>query len=195
MMTKKILLVSMAAAILMISFISGAAQVKNESNSASDHTLKIISFLDRVARLRERTGRSQGKLAEFDEKEANAYFKYLFAEQVPAARTIELKLFPQDKVEGRLLLDLRSYNLPSYFKDEVNLYFSARLECSEHKVRLLFNSLYLENQRIRPELVDYLVDLVTSSQGLESGHLEDWYELPPGVDKLSTGQGKLIVYY
>lgn len=185
----------MVMALLLVSFLSSPAQIKTESNADFDHALKIISFLDQVARLREQTGQSQSKLVEFEEKEANAYFQYLFAEQVPAVRTIELKLFPREKVEGRLLLNLRHYSIPSYFKDEVNLYFSARVECSEHKVRLLFDSLYLEKQRIQPEVVDYLIDLVASSRGLESGHLRDWYDLPPGVEKLSTGQGKLIIYY
>jgi len=181
--------------LLLVNFIISPAQGRGEAATVLDNALKIINFLDEMARIREETGRGQSKVAEFEQKEVNAFFQYLFTEQVPAVRTIELKLFPKEKIEGHLLPNLSGYNLPSYFKDEVNLYFSTRVECLNQKIRLVFDNLYLETQRIEPQIIDYLIDLIASFQQLEAHHLGDWYDLPSGVEKISTNQGKLRIYY
>jgi len=160
-----------------------------------DQALKIINFLEQVAAQKQQSGRFQGKTAQFLEQEVSAFFTYLFSEQVSTFRAIELKFFPGNKVEGRVLLDLSAQALPAYFKPELNLYFAARIEISGRKVRLNYSSLYLETQRIQPEIIDSLISLVAKSQGLESRSLESWYELPEGVENLETGQGRLIVHY
>lgn len=194
-MLSRVFKIKIFLTLFLLGLSAGLTQVKTDFISDLDHALKIINFLDYVARIREETGRSQGKIAEFEENEVSAFFQYLFTEQVPTVKALELKLFPKEKIEGHLLLNLNGYNLPSYFKDELNLYFSARAKCLNRKIRLVFNSLYLETQRIEPKIIDYLIDLIASSLKIEAHHLEDWYDLPSGVEKISISQGKLRIYY
>lgn len=192
MLKKKILILAL---LLFLGTGFALPQVRTDSDSELDNALKIINFLEEIEKLRQATGRSQGKTVEFEEREVSSFFQYLFKEQVPAVKALELKLLPGNKIEGHLLLDLSGYNLPSYFKNEINLYFAARAECQKRKVRLNFQSLFLETQKIEPRLIDYLIDLISASLNQEAHHLEDWYELPFGVEKISVGQGKMKIYY
>ncbi|MGB9893793.1 MAG: hypothetical protein ACPLRA_05220 [Candidatus Saccharicenans sp.] len=170
-------------------------QLKIEETKKLDQALKIINFLDQAASLRQETGRFQGRIAEFSEEEVAAFFEQIFSEQASAFKSIDLKFFPGKKVEGRVLLDLSNQGLPPSFKPEVNLYFAARIEISQRKVRLNFSSLYIETQRVQPEIIDSLIALIARARGLEARSLESWYDLPEGVENLDTAEGKLLVYY
>ncbi|MDD8019931.1 MAG: hypothetical protein PHU81_01925 [Acidobacteriota bacterium] len=157
--------------------------------------LKIIDFLEEADRYRQEKGCYQNKTAEFSEEEVSSFFRYLFSEEAPAVKTIRLKLLLSNKIEGWILLNLKDQGLPSYFKDEINLYFAARLETDSRRIRLNVSKLYLETELIKPEVVNFLIDLIARGNGLEPQHLDDWYELPAGVFDLKTDRGKLLVYY
>jgi len=157
--------------------------------------LKVANFLDEVERYQKENGGYQNKVAEFSEAEVTSFFRYVFSEESPAVKTIELKLLPANKIEGWILLNLKDQALPSYFKEEINLYFSARLKTDRRRVRLDIDKLYFETEPVQPAVVNSLIDLVASSNGLEAQHLDDWYELPAGIQDLKTARGKLLVYY
>ncbi len=157
--------------------------------------LRVANFLDEVERYQRENRGYQNKIAEFSEAEVSSFFRYIFSEESPTVKTIELKLLPANKIEGWILLNLRDQALPSYFKEEINLYFAARLEKDGRRVRLDINKLYFETEPVQPAVVNSLIDLVAKNNGLEAQHLDDWYDLPAGILDLKTARGKLLVYY
>lgn len=156
-----------------------------------DDVLRIINFLEEAASSRREKGRFQGLVAEFSQEQVSAFFKHLFSEENPALKSLRLKLVPRNRVEGWVVLDLGSQGLPG----EHNLYFAARVEQEGRRVRLNFSSLFLETQRVLPEIVNALIDLVARARGLEARHLDDWYELPEGIARVETRAGSLLIYY
>ncbi|HPU93760.1 MAG TPA: hypothetical protein PKU99_06420 [Candidatus Saccharicenans sp.] len=170
---------------------------RTESGQLEDleTALRVANFLDKVERYQRENGGYQNKIAEFSEAEVSSFFRYIFSEESPTVKTIKLKLLPANKIEGWILLNLKDQGLPSYFKEEINLYFAARLETDRRRVRLDINKLYFETEPVQPAVVNSLIDLMARSNGLEAQHLDDWYELPAGILDLKTARGKLLVYY
>lgn len=156
-----------------------------------DDVLRIINFLEEAASLWQEKGRFQGLVAEFSQEQVSAFFKHLFSEENPTLKSLKLKLAPGNRVEGWVILDLASQGLSG----EHNLYFAARVEQQGRRVRLNFSSLFLETQRVQPEIVNALIDLVARARGLEARHLDDWYDLPEGIARVETGPGSLLIYY
>lgn len=156
-----------------------------------DQVLPLLNFLEEAASFKQANGRFQGRVAEFNETQIAAFFQYLFSEQTPNLKSLSLKIFPANRIEGWVVLDLGQQQGSSLR----NLYFSARIEQEERKVRLNFSSLYLETQRIQLAVLNALIDLIAGVQGQETRHLDDWYDLPEGISGLETAPGKLLLYY
>lgn len=156
-----------------------------------DGILGIINFLEEAAAFSRENGGFQGRVAEFSERQVAAFFQYLFSEQSPNLKSLQLKMFPGDRLEGWVVLDLN----PGGQTEPRNLFLAARIEQQERGVRLNFSSLFLETQRILPEIFNALIDLIARVRGLEARHLDDWYELPEGISRVETGAGCLRVHY
>lgn len=156
-----------------------------------DDVLRIINFLEEAVSSWREKGHFQGLVAEFSEEQVSAFFKHLFSEENPTLKSLRLKLAPGNRVEGWVILDLASQGLSG----DRNLYFAARVEQQGRRVRLNFSSLFLETQRVQPEIVNALIDLVARVRGLEARHLDDWYDLPEGIARVDTGPGSLLIYY
>lgn len=182
---------------ILISFETIFAQVYRKENGKDnlEAALRVINFLEEVADKYRMTGKHHGKAAAFTEEEISAFFQEILTDSAPAVKNITLKLFPKNRIEGWLILSFKGMDIPPYVKDEVNLYFSGVAEIRAKKIRLNFDSLYLETQKIQPAAINALIEMVASSQKLEAKKLDDWYDLPAGISDLSTERGVLKVKY
>jgi len=171
----------------------GPKEIRKTQTGAGelDDVLRIINFLEEAASLWREKGHFQGLVAEFSQEQVSAFFKHLFSEENPTLKSLKLKLIPGNRVEGWVVLDLASQGLSG----ERNLYFAGRVEQQGRRVRLNFSSFFLETQRVQPEIVNALIDLVARARGLEARHLDDWYDLPEGIARVETGAGSLLIYY
>lgn len=165
-------------------------EIKDRTDELDD-VLRIVNFLEEAASSWREKGHFQGLVAEFSQEQVSAFFKYLFSEENPTLKSLRLKLAPGNRVEGWVILDLSSQGLSG----DRNLYFAARVEQQGRRVRLNFSSLFLETQRVQPQIVNALIDLVARVRGLEARHLDDWYDLPEGIARVETGPGSLLIYY
>ena len=57
------------------------------------------------------------------------------------------------------------------------------------------NKLFLGTQPIAPAVVDVIIGILSRLQGVEPKSLGDWYDLPPGVLRLESRPGLVVVYY
>jgi len=132
----------------------------------------------------------------FSEAEFNAYVACrLEDEKEPYVRTAEFKLLADDRVEGRIAIDLGSKQAAGLLPQRQDLLFAARFESRDGMIRILMDKLFLGTQPLAPAFVDMIIGVVSRLQGVEPTSLEDWYELPTGVVRLSTRSGQVVVHY
>lgn len=179
-------------------FCPGQAAVKSAEGQATqnrpdelDEVLGLVNFLEEAAGFWREKGHYQNRVAEFSQEQVAVFFRHLLSEGNPALKELRLKLIPGNRVEGWVILDLSSEGLGGNH----NLYLEGKLEQAGRRVRLNLSSLFLETQRIQPEIVNALIDLVARARGLEARHLNDWYDLPEGIARVETGVGSLRIYY
>jgi hypothetical protein len=130
------------------------------------------------------------------ERELNAYIAYrIDAEGGDILKDLRLKLFSRNRIEGLAVIDLRDRKLPAFIKPVMNMTFAGVVESQPGKVRIRFESLFLEQQRIQPALLDLVISTVSELEGTEPFRLDDWYELPYGNLVLETRLGQLAASY
>ncbi len=132
----------------------------------------------------------------FTEAELNAYAACrLDAEGEPYVKAAELKLLAGDKIEGRITIDLGKPQASGLLPQKQDLLFAAHIETRAGKIRINMDSLFLGTQAIAPAFVDIVIGVVSRLQGVEPTSLKDWYDLPPGVERLETRPGQVVVIY
>jgi hypothetical protein len=130
------------------------------------------------------------------ERELNAYIAHrIETEKEDILTDLRLKLFPDNRIEGLAVLDLRGRKLPAFIKPAMNIVFAGVLESRPGEARIRFESLYLEQQRIQTALLDLVIATVSELEGTEPVRLDDWYELPYGILGLEAEQGRLVASY
>ncbi|MDI6697764.1 MAG: hypothetical protein QME85_02350 [Candidatus Saccharicenans sp.] len=171
----------------------GSAEGQATQNRPDElgEVLGLVNFLEEAASFWQEKGHYQNRVAEFSQEQVAVFFRHLLSEGNPALKELRLKLIPGNLVEGWVILDLSSEGLGGNH----NLYLKGKLEQAGRLVRLNLSSLFLETQRIQPEIVNALIDLVARARGLEARHLNDWYDLPEGIARVETGVGSLRIHY
>jgi len=130
------------------------------------------------------------------EAELNAYMAYRIAsEKEEIMKELRLKLLPRNRIEGRIFIDLSGRRVPGFLKPQMNVYFSGVIETEGPKIRVRFESLFLEEQRIQTAFLDLIIYTVSQFEKMEPVSIEDWYDLPYGIRKLETRTGELVVSY
>lgn len=130
----------------------------------------------------------------FSEAEFNAYAACRL-ENEPYVKSAVLKLLGGDKVEGRIGIDLGKPQASGLVPQKQDLLFAAHFETRDGRIRIDMDSLYLGTQAISPAFVDLVIGIVSSLEGVKSTTLNDWYDLPRGVQRLETRPGQIVIIY
>lgn len=130
------------------------------------------------------------------ESELNSYFAYrIEAEKEEIMKQLHLKILQNNKIEGKIQIDLRGQKIPDFLRPEMNIYFSGKIEVNNGKVRILMKKLFLEDQPIQPQVLDAIIFIASKLQNYEPTSLYDWYELPFGIKNITTKNQKAIFFY
>ena len=133
---------------------------------------------------------------EFGEAELNAYLACRADEEMaPYVGSVEVRLVGGDRIEGRVAVDLGRPQASGAVPRKHDLLFAARFETRDGRIRLDLDKLFLGAQPVAPAFVDLLIAAVARLQGVEPASLSDWYDLPPGVLRLETRPGRVVVIY
>jgi len=157
---------------------------------------KVLRALDKIQAesLTKKTGGL--KRADFTEAELNAYIAYrIDAEKEEVMRELILKLFPENRIEGKASLDLSGARLPLGLKPKMNLYFEGRVVTAGGAVRLDFQKLFIEDRAMPMMLLDLIILAAAAVGKSEAVGINDWYELPYGLKEIKTSAQKLSLYY
>jgi len=130
----------------------------------------------------------------FSEAELNAYTACRL-EREPYVKSAVLKLLADNKVEGRIGIDLGKPQASGLVPQKQDLLFAARFETKDGKIRIDMDHLFLGAQEISPAFIDLVIGIVSSLEGVKATTLKDWYDLPRGVQRLETRAGQVVVIY
>ncbi len=167
------------------------SQLDEETIKKAHRVLGLIDFLER-----NRLGSSSSRNLTVTEGEFNAYLAYLiWEEKEEFMKSLQLKFFESNIIEGKVFFDLKGLNIPSSLKPEMTLLFSGRLKIKEGQGKFELSTLYLENRPIQTKLFDAVFYFISKVQGIEFSGLNRWYELPHGIKNIKLARGKAVIYY
>jgi len=183
--------IPLVLAALFLLFFSSEAR-----NYSRQEALKVIDALHRiqVAQLQEHKGPLRQIV--ITESELNSYIAYrIEAEKEEIMKELHLKLFEENKIEGKMFIDLTGQEIPKVLQPQMTFYFAGKLQVEKAKVRLNIKKLFLEEQSIPVLVLDLIIYISSKIDGSQASSINDWYELPYGIKDLKTQPGKAIIFY
>lgn len=169
------------------------AEIQNYSKHEAE---KVLQLIDQIQREQAESETGGQRKVVVTENELNSYIAYrIEAERSEVLKELRLKIFDKNRVEGKIYIDLRGQDLPKILRPEMNFYVDGSIEVEGGFVRLNLKSLYLENQKIQPELLNMVIYLGSKSQNTEPFRLDDWFELPYGIKDIKSEKGHATFFY
>jgi len=130
------------------------------------------------------------------ESELNSYIAYrIEKENEEMMKVLRLKLFNGNKIEGMTVINLRGQKIPKFLRPEMTLFFGAKLEVRDGKLKIDVEGLFLEGQRIQPVIIDAILAIAAKTGKTNATSINDWYELPYGIRNIETERGRAVIYY
>ena len=167
-----------------------------QSEYSVEEALKVLRLIEKVHK--EQIGKREGDLRTVfvTESELNSYIAYrIEVEQEDIMKELRLKLMKNNRVEGKVVIDLRGQDLPKFLPPRMTFFLGGKLEVDREWVRLNLKDLFLENLRIQPEILDLVIFIGSKIQNTEPFSLEDWIELPYGIKDIKTQERGVLFYY
>jgi len=161
-----------------------------------EDALKVVGYIEKLqeAQLIEYSGPQRE--IEVTEIELNSYIAYLIdVDREEVMKELRLKIFEDNKIEGKIFIDMQGQKLPEILRPQMNFYFGAKLDIKEKKVRINIDKLFLEDQEINKVILDMVIFVASKINGTESGSISDWYVLPFGIKDIRTKRGKAVFFY
>lgn len=157
---------------------------------------KVLKAIDRVERETATQTKRPLKKISITESELNSYIAYrIEKENEKFIKELRLKLFKKNKVEGIVLVDLRGERVPKFLRPQMTLYFGGKLEAKDGLVKFILKDLFLEEQRIDPKLLDFIIVFAAKIENYEVWSINDWWELPHGIKNVETENHKVVFFY
>jgi hypothetical protein len=179
--------------ILILSFSIFASGIQDYSRQEAQKVLRVISKIERESS--RKTGDSLENIS-ITENELNSYIAYrIEVEKAKIMKELRVKLFKRNKIECKILIDLSGQQIPSFLKPQMTLYFGGKLEVKESQVRIVLKDLFLEDQRIDPNVLDLIIALAAKIENYKVWSINDWFELPYGIKDVKTQNQKAVFFY
>jgi len=157
---------------------------------------KVMKLIEQIQRDQAEGITGGSRRVVVTESELNAYFAYrIEAEHSEVMKELRVKVFEKNRIEGKIFIDLRGQALPKILRPEMNFYLDGTIEVKDGLGRLNLKSLYLENQKIQPEILNLVIYVGSKSQNMEPFRLDDWFELPYGIKNITSEKGRAIFHY
>jgi len=179
--------------LLFLAFSIFASGIQDYSRQEAQKVFRVISKIERESA--RKTGDSLENVS-ITESELNSYIAYrIDAEREKIMKELRVKLFKRNKIEGKILIDMSGQQIPGFLKPQMTLYFGGKLEVKGGLVRLDLKDLFLEEQRIDPDVLDFIIALGAKIENYKVWSINDWFELPYGIKNVKTQNQKAVFYY
>jgi hypothetical protein len=77
----------------------------------------------------------------------------------------------------------------------MTFYFGGKIEVKKGRARLEIKDLFLEDQRVKPAILDVILNITSKINKTEASSMNDWHELPYGIKDIKTKRRKATFYY
>jgi len=163
---------------------------------SSSEVQKVIEALEKMEAEQSRGDKNSLEKIIITESEANSYIAFrIEREGLEILKEIRLKFLKENKIEGKIFVDLRGHKIPKFLRPQMTLYFGGRLEIEDGKARFDMKDLFLEDQRVQPKALDFVLYVQAKMKERPAHSINDWYELPYGIKSIETLRGEVIFYY
>jgi len=183
-------------AVLVLALLPALSRAQGRPRPPSPEARRVF---DAFALLRRAAGQPPSpadRTVVLTDNELNAYIAYrIKTEKSNALRDLRLHIFPGNRVEGLMFLDLSKIGAPSFLKPALHFYFSGRLATQNARIKFEVKSLYLGYQSVPLFLLDVAFFIASKTQKHGPAGLADWYELPLGLKDISTEAGRVALHY
>lgn len=167
-----------------------------QSNYSLKEAKKVLDLIERIQLEQLEKPKNELRKVVVTESEFNSYIAYrIETEEEEIMKELRLKIFEENKIEGKIFIDLRGQKLPKLLRPQMNLYFGAKVETKDGNVRISMKELFLEEQAIQPMILDLIIYISAKIENTEPSSINDWYVLPYGIQRIETQKGKAIFYY
>jgi len=184
-----------AAAVLMLAGLVWARQ-KEAVVARSPEAQKVYDALDKLKRAETEQPAAVLRDIILTEEELNAYIGHrIRTEKAGPLKDFRLKLFPENRVEGLMFLDLTRLGAPAVLPDVLHFYFSGRLAVREERMKLEVQDLFLEFKPVPVFLLNLAFYIASKTQKHGSAGLADWHELPLGIKDIICRKGRITLRY
>ena len=156
---------------------------------------KALDIVRRIEQAEEKGSREIPRKVSVTEDVLNAYLGYRADLEGGPLKNLEVKLFPDRQIEGKLFIDLSGFNPPRGLKQEMTFYFRSKIEIRNGRGRLDIQELFLEKQQVDPVVLNLAIFFLSQIQNTEASGIGDWYELPYGIKDLKTYREWCEIYY
>ena len=155
----------------------------------------IDNFLKRIAKQKKPSIFMKKK--SFDQVTLNAYFNLIYLKKyAPEVKNIEFKLDKNNYVSGNLKMILRGekYKAVPGFLKNVEIQFSGKIECQNYRMRYSFDDIRINGTSFAPELLDEAFGAAQSNIKVKRS-IFDWFNLLPGIKKVTVDYKKITFFY
>jgi hypothetical protein len=168
----------------------------SQQNYSLQEAQKVLQAIEKIVYEQLSKEKDVLKKVVLTESELNSYIAYrIETEEEEIMRELRFKLFKDNRIEGKVLIDLTEKNIPNVLSPRMTFYFGGKLEVQNDKARLDLKELFLEGQSIQPKLLDLVIFIASKIEKTEVWSINDWFELPYGIKNIETQEGKAIFYY
>jgi hypothetical protein len=157
---------------------------------------KVLGLIDKVETESRQPWSGPLREIEVSESELNSYIAYRIEEDhEEIMKELRLKILPENKIEGKIHIDLRGQKIPSFVRPEMDVYFAADLLVEGRAVKVDMKRLFVGDQPIQPYILDLVIAISAALDKTQATSINDWYELPYGLKDVKTLKGKAVFYY
>ncbi|BBO85417.1 hypothetical protein DSCO28_59830 [Desulfosarcina ovata subsp. sediminis] len=157
--------------------------------------LKVQHILKTIERQPPRTDDKE-RTAEITQSELNAYIAWRLAHETDTViNTMTVDLLDNNHVTGKIRFDAARLNLDAVLGEALDFDFKGILVNGDRKARLDLIALSLCGQPVKPQVLDFVLQAAALYYGSAISGLNDWYELPPGVRRITVREKGAVLYY
>lgn len=181
---------------LLVSLCLSALALSQGAVPRSPGAQRVYDALDRLRLAASQPVPSAPRSVAISDADLNAYISYrILSEKEEVLRDLHLKVFPANRVEGMMFLDLTKIGAPSFLRPNLHFYFSGRLMSQDSRIKFEVRELFLEYKPVPVFLLDIAFYIASKTQKHGPAGLADWYKLPLGIRDIVTQEGRIIFYY
>lgn len=166
------------------------------SQYSIEEARKVFQIIGQLEKEKLKDNQREWSSVVVQESELNSYFAYrIEAEKEDIMKQLHLKIKRNNKIDGKIHIDLRGQKIPDFLRPTMDIYFAGKVEVKNGKGRILMKKLFLEDQPIQPQILDAIIFIASKLQNADPTSLYDWYELPFGIKDINTKRQQAIFFY